>query len=107
MTDEETFEGWAILELMGHRRLGGFLREQTIAGAPFLRLDFETREGGPATQFYSGAAVYCITPTDEATAKAVAGASYYQPVERWQLPQLEAHATGRVIDSDPDDEEDF
>ena len=36
---EEAFEGWAILELMGHRRLAGYLREQTVSGASFLRLD--------------------------------------------------------------------
>jgi hypothetical protein len=34
-----TFEGWAILELMGHRRLGGYLREQDVAGAAFIRID--------------------------------------------------------------------
>lgn len=34
-----SFEGYAILELMGHRRLGGYLREETIAGAAFIRID--------------------------------------------------------------------
>lgn len=33
------FEGWAILELMGHRRLGGYVSEATVAGAGFLRID--------------------------------------------------------------------
>lgn len=35
----ESFTGWAILELMGHRRLGGYLSEQEIAGAAFIRID--------------------------------------------------------------------
>ena len=40
MTEErKAFEGWAILELMGHRRLGGLVTEQEIAGAAFLRID--------------------------------------------------------------------
>lgn len=26
--------GWAILELMGHRRLGGYVSEATLAGPP-------------------------------------------------------------------------
>lgn len=40
MTDEKpAFEGWAILELMGHRRLGGHVSEATVAGAGFLRID--------------------------------------------------------------------
>ena len=34
-----TFEGWAILELMGHRRLAGLLSETQIGGAAFIRID--------------------------------------------------------------------
>src|SRR5262245_4954119 len=39
----ERFEGWAVLELMGHRRLGGYLREVSIAGAGMLRIDIPRR----------------------------------------------------------------
>jgi hypothetical protein len=35
----EPFAQWVILELLGHRRLAGFLTEQQIAGASFLRID--------------------------------------------------------------------
>ena len=34
------FATWGILELMGYRRLGGFIQEAQIAGASFLRIDF-------------------------------------------------------------------
>ena len=80
----EAFEGWAILELMGHRRLAGFLSEQTIGGASFLRIDVPTDPA--ATQFYSPSAVYAITPCTEDTARDVATGSRVAPVERWQLP---------------------
>jgi hypothetical protein len=36
---EAAFEGWAIVELMGHRRLGAYVRETELAGAAMLRLD--------------------------------------------------------------------
>lgn len=36
---EPAFEGWAIVELMGHRRLAGFVREVSMFGASMLRLD--------------------------------------------------------------------
>jgi len=36
---ETTYEGWAILELMGHRRLAGYVRETELAGAGVIRLD--------------------------------------------------------------------
>lgn len=77
--------GWCIAELMGHRRLAGQASE--AAWPPgFLRLDIP----GQATQFYSPKAIYCLTPTDEATAREVAKTSQAAPVQRWELPQLEA-----------------
>ncbi|MDX6480980.1 MAG: hypothetical protein QOG85_1490 [Gaiellaceae bacterium] len=85
---KEPLEGWVILELMGHRRLGGYLREQEIAGQGFLRIDVPSRDGDAmvASQLYSPSAVYCITPTTEALAKAVAKATQPEPVHRWELP---------------------
>lgn len=88
-----TFEGWAIVELMGHRRLAGRVTEVQLAGAGFIRLDVpgyihtqptgEQEERGQATQFYSPSAVYCITPTSEEIARAAATTP--APVQRWEL----------------------
>jgi hypothetical protein len=114
---DEPFEGWAIVELMGHRRLAGYVREVELAGAGMLRLDvprhaaavctcgsndpgsashedhqldcmlFAQDEVAPldvdATQFYSPAALYCLTPTTEAIARAIV--SKPTPVQRWEL----------------------
>jgi hypothetical protein len=33
------FEGWAILELIGHRRLAGYVRPAQLAGAGLIRID--------------------------------------------------------------------
>jgi len=59
----EQFSEWAILELMGHRKLAGKITEATIGGAAFVRLDVPGNPG--VTQFYSPQAIYCITPTTE------------------------------------------
>ncbi len=83
---EQPWQGWAIVELMGHRRLAGYVCEQQVAGAAFLRLDIPGDGGTVATQLYSPAAVYCITPTTEATARKVASGSRIAPVQRWELP---------------------
>lgn len=78
--------GWAILELMGHRRLAGYVREQELAGTGFIRIDVPGREGEPvATQFYSPSSVYCLTPTTEAMARAIAIRDQPAPVQRWEL----------------------
>lgn len=100
---EERFEGWVILELMGHRRLGGYLREQELAGAAFLRLDIPGVDGLPAaTQFYGGAAVYCITPTTEEVATLCARANRPAPVQRWELPAAKAEDLEDLGPQDPD-----
>lgn len=83
---KHTFEGWAILELMGHRRLGGYVSEVTMFGASMCRIDVPGEADTKATQFYGGSAVYCLTPTSEATARAVARGAQPAPVHRWELP---------------------
>ena len=83
----EVFEGWAIVELMGHRRLAGYVREVELAGAAMLRLDVPEHGDEPAaTQFYSAAALYCLTPTTEDMARQVAASARVAPVQRWELP---------------------
>jgi hypothetical protein len=100
----ESFEGWAILELMGHRRLAGFLREQEIAGAAFIRIDVPGEDGPAASQFYAPAAVYCITPTTEVVARQVAKLNVPEPVHRWELPAPKEPAKYGGPYSDRDDD---
>lgn len=104
MSDKQTttFEGWVILELMGHRRLAGFLTEQELGGTSFLRLDIPGPDGQPtkATQLYSASAVYCITPTTEAVARRVAAISEPEPVTPWELRQPKALPVGAEDDDD-------
>ena len=89
MTQENGgFKDWAILELMGHRRLAGMVQEVALGGASMLRIDVPDADGETiATQFYSGAAVYCITPTTEKLARALALQSFSPPVTRYELPE--------------------
>lgn len=82
----DAIEGWAILELMGHRRLGGYVKEHEIGGSAFVRIDVPASKDRLAmTQFYSPGAVYCLTPTTESTARAVAVIGAPVPVQRWEI----------------------
>jgi hypothetical protein len=87
-TDQQTvFDEWAIIELLGHRRLAGRLREVHLAGAGFLRLDLpETPGHTPQTQYIAPGSVYALHPTTEAIATAVAARCRPEPVHRWELP---------------------
>jgi len=88
-TEREAFEGWCLLELMGHRKLAGFVREATIAGGSFVRIDIPGREGPAvvATQFYSPGSIYAITPVTEDIARRFAERQQPEPVAEWELPR--------------------
>ena len=120
MTDtKQAFAQWVILELMGHRRLAGYLTEAEIGGGSFLRLEIpadEPTEAPPwkATQYYSPASVYCITPTDEATARLCAKDWTEPPVTKWDLQRMlpergltEAERDDMEGERDEQDEQEF
>lgn len=75
---EQLFESWAILELMGHRRRAGLVKEVDIAGGKLLRIDIPVGEP-PApssekpeefvTEFYGAGAVYALRPSTEEIAR--------------------------------------
>lgn len=91
---DNVFDTWAILELMGHRRMAGYLTEVQVGGSSFIRIDLpadlpgveNTESDFGATQLYSPSAVYCITPCTEDTARKVAVLNRPAPVQRWELP---------------------
>lgn len=90
---EKPFEEWAIIELLGHRRLAGKVTEATILGGALLRIDVPG-EGDTIkmTQFVGPQAIYSLTPTTEPMARAVAARSDPAPIERWELTQIPQRA---------------
>lgn len=106
-------EGWAVLELMGHRKLAGQVSVVQIGGHAFFRIDVPDPGAHGSTQFYSPAAVYCLTPTTEEVARGYAARVQPRPVERWELPQLAnvARAAGahrcRVCGANEDQQSDW
>lgn len=108
------FEEWAVIEIMGHKRFAGFITEQAIGGASFVRVDVpEIDVGGgtvmPAfTKLFGAASVYCISPCTEQTARAFAKTLRAESFHRYEAPRLEAHApTAPSFDDDDDDDEDY
>jgi len=58
---------WAIVEIMGHRKHFGRIREVEQFGAKMMRVDVPT-DGDPATKgwtthFYTGASIFSLTYT--------------------------------------------
>lgn len=100
----EQLDEWMVVELMGHRRLAGRVREVQIAGAGFLRLDIPATDGhGPETQFVAPSSVYALHPTTEDIATRAAAHFRPAPVSRWEL---EAKPQPRMLPEDYEDEHD-
>jgi len=96
---ETRFEGWAILELMGHRRLAGYVSECAVAGTKLLRIDVPDASGKDVlTQMYGPQAIYCLTPTTEEVVRRLAELNRPEPVHPCELPA--SQIPQRVDDSD-------
>lgn len=96
----EQFEEWAIVELMGHRRLAGHVSDVPMFGTSMLRLRVPAKDpagGWRAEQFYGAPAIYCVTPCDEDTARKAANPPTWEE-ERAELEaaDLDDEVTDRV-----------
>lgn len=97
---EENGWEWAIVEVFGHRKHAGRIREEERFGAKMLRIDIP-RKGDPEangwdTHWYGGASLFSMTLTDEATA--LRANKPYEPPARYSLPAPDDE------DSDDDDQ---
>lgn len=86
MTDA-AFEGWAIVELMGHRTRPGYAKEVEIAGGKMLRIDIPAPEAD-VTEFYGVASIYSIRPCSEQMARDQASHANARPVRPIQYREL-------------------
>jgi hypothetical protein len=108
MTQITAYEGWAMLELMGHRRRIGRVQEVEMYGGKMLRIDIPL-EGGDVTEFYSCASIYALRPLGEEVARDTA--KRYRrparPVDYRALPAPQPNGCDGEDDSqaDRDDEE--
>lgn len=120
----QKFEGWAVVEMLGFKKLAGLVTEQVLAGASLVRVDvpetIHRRDVGgfgghvvetkPAyTKFIGVGSIYCITPTTEETARKCATV-----LERWNDPipvdmpkLLTAGAVTDVEPENPADDDDY
>jgi hypothetical protein len=107
-----SWDGWAVIELMGHQRIAGRVSEEEIAGAKLLRVDVpQTEQRGAFTKYYSAGAVYCITPATEEDATKAAEHFAVDAVPPYVLGTLRHPSLMNRIsvqdDGDDEDEEGF
>lgn len=105
---EGKLEFWAILELFGHTKIAGYVREVALGGDAMLRVDvpelrftellsrYEIKEGcsptrvvelAAFTKFYSPKAVFAMTPATEEACRAIMQNLRVRPVNTFDLPR--------------------
>jgi hypothetical protein len=90
MTEEKEsrFGTWAILELMGHVKMAGYVTEEELFGDTIGRIDIPANEetGEESfTQYFGASSIYRLTPTTEQIARAFAREWRPVPVQPWRL----------------------
>ena len=80
---------YALIEMMGHQKMVGLVRETKLAGAGFLQVD-QLDDNGQLfnTRYLSPGAIYAVNPISEELAKAISKNYQHQPVHSFDLPQL-------------------
>lgn len=107
----ETYDGWAIIEIMGHRvRAGRVVMDDT----PLLRIDIPTEDGEEITEFYGRSAIFSMRPCEEQIARdwaarngmrrPVRPVTYREPDEK---PALGAPDSDRFEDPDFDEVDEY
>lgn len=118
MTVETTnppFEGWAILEILGHRVRSGFVKEVEMFGGKLIRVDIPVKDGdieGHVTEFYGCASIYSMRPATESVVKEAALREWggvdprpFMPVDFKPRTAISKHddAYAGIEDGDEDD----
>ena len=82
------FEQWALVEIMGHTRIAGWVTEENIADIGFLRVDVPAVGGREALTRYIGPkSIHSITPVTESVARMMAEELDTAPVSQWSVPE--------------------
>lgn len=96
----QAYEGWAVVELMGHRQRPGRVAEVEMYGGKLLRVDIPI-EGGDVTEFYGVASIYALRPVSEEIARDMAKRVYgLQPVRPVQYQVEHKPDTSDGLDLD-------
>lgn len=101
---------WAILELMGHRRVAGRISEVQRFGVTFCQLEVPNVTGGFRTALYGGSAIYGVHFVDEHEAREAANHASPSPFA-WILDRQQLAAgrrgpwSGDTRDEEPDDDD--
>lgn len=86
--EKQKLQSFAVIEMMGHRKIVGLVTESDISGGQLLRVDVLNADGeAERTEYIGVGSIYCLTIVSEEAAKAVAARNAPRPAWAWNLPQ--------------------
>lgn len=102
MSDQqEKFESWCIVEVMGHGRYAGMVTEQQLGGGSFIRVDVPAVGDRPAfTKLLGHSSIFAITPCTEQTAHQAAKSFAVRPFAMFEAPMIGYRPPDDVYDED-------
>lgn len=78
--EKEQLKSYAVVEMMGHRKIVGLVTESDISGGQLLRVDVLGANAEPERTEYIGVgSIYCLTIVTEEIAKKVAAHNAPRP----------------------------
>jgi hypothetical protein len=84
----EKFNEYAIVEMMGHRKIAAKVTEPEIGGSTLLRCDVLNAKGEfDRTEYIGVASIYCLTIVSKEVAEKVAENYTPEPSWAWSLPK--------------------
>jgi len=84
-----TFDSFALVELFGHQKIVGRVREASLAGGAFLRVDVPDFQGTKGfTRYFGPGAIYSINPVTEEVMLGLLQYHHNPPVKEYEYPKL-------------------
>lgn len=105
--EKEPLKSYAVVEMMGHRKIVGLVTESDISGGQLIRVDVLGADGEPERTEYVGVgSIYCLTIVTEEAAKKVAAANSPRPTWAYEIPTPPHRSlpSGGYLDADEDDD---
>lgn len=86
--NEQKFDIWGIIEIMGHTKLAGRISEASIGGIPMVRVDVpKIKDVQGFTRYYGKDSIFSIMPCEERMARLAAEHIQEPPIAAVHIPQ--------------------
>jgi hypothetical protein len=105
--EKEKLESYAVIEMMGHRKIVGKISESDIGGSALLKVSVLGKNAEPDRTEYIGiGSIYCLTIVTEEAAKAVAVTNAPEPTWAWGIKPQPVLTSGEYHEGEFEDLED-